>query len=79
MASQQKIIVITAGGAYAWVIVNALASRFENLEVVLEQPESKSLFLKRRARKIGWLQTVLPVRHDGHFTFRQALCRETDA
>lgn len=58
MASQQKIIVITAGGAYAWVIVNALASRFENLEVVLEQPESKSLFLKRRARKIGWLQTA---------------------
>lgn len=58
MASQQKIIVITAGGTYAWVIVNALASRFENLEVVLEQPESKSLFLKRRARKIGWLQTT---------------------
>jgi hypothetical protein len=58
MASQQKIIVITAGGAYAWVIVNALASRFENLEVVLEQPESKSLFLKRRARKIGWVQTA---------------------
>ena len=58
MASQNKIIVITAGGAYAWVIVNALANHFGNLEVVLEQPESKSLFLKRRARKIGWFQTA---------------------
>lgn len=58
MASQNKIIVITAGGAYAWVIVNALANRFDNLEVVLEQPESKGTFLKRRARKIGWFQTA---------------------
>ncbi|MEM5474153.1 formyl transferase [Hoeflea sp. AS60] len=58
MAKQNKIVVITAGGPYAWVIVNALASRFENLEVVLEQPESKSVFLKRRARKIGWFQTA---------------------
>lgn len=58
MASQNKIIVVTAGGAYAWVIVNALANRFDNLEVVLEQPESKAVFLKRRARKIGWFQTA---------------------
>lgn len=58
MASQNKIIVITAGGAYAWIIVNALAKQFGNLEVVLEQPESKALFLKRRARKIGWYQTA---------------------
>jgi hypothetical protein len=29
MASQQKFIVITAGGAYAWIIINALASRFD--------------------------------------------------
>lgn len=58
MASQNKIIVITAGGAYAWVIVNALKNRFDNLEVALEQPESKAVFLKRRARKIGWFRTA---------------------
>ncbi|WP_435662451.1 formyl transferase [Hoeflea sp.] len=58
MASQNKITVITAGGAYAWIIVNALAERFDNLELVLEQPESKAVFLKRRARKIGWFQTA---------------------
>ncbi|WP_417416967.1 formyl transferase [Hoeflea sp.] len=58
MARQSTILVITAGGAYAWVIINALASRFENLEVALEQPESKGLFLRRRARKVGWVQTA---------------------
>jgi len=58
MASQNKIIVITAGGAYAWVIINALGNRFDNLEVALEQPESKAVFLKRRARKIGWFRTA---------------------
>jgi len=58
MVKQNKILVITAGGPYAWAIVNALALRFDSLEVVLEQPESKSVFLKRRARKIGWFQTA---------------------
>src|SRR5690606_15962936 len=58
MAKHDKILVITAGGAYAWIIVNFLASRFANLEVALEQPESKGLFLRRRARKVGWFQTA---------------------
>ncbi|AKH99743.1 Formyl transferase [Hoeflea sp. IMCC20628] len=58
MSHAGKILVITAGGAYAWVIVNALASHFDIVEVALEQPESKSVFLKRRARKIGWFQTA---------------------
>lgn len=58
MARPHKILVITAGGAYAWVIVNALASGLGGVEVALEQPESKIVFLKRRARKIGWFQTA---------------------
>jgi len=58
MAERKKIMVVTAGGPYPWVIINALAERFDGVEVVLEQSESKALFLKRRARKIGWLQTA---------------------
>ena len=58
MARTDKILVITAGGAYAWAIVNVLASRFDGLEIALENPESKGLFLKRRARKLGWVQTA---------------------
>lgn len=58
MAKAPTILVITAGGPYPWIIINALAGRFGGIEVALEQPESKALFLKRRARKVGWLQTA---------------------
>ncbi|WP_412049588.1 formyl transferase [Hoeflea sp. Naph1] len=58
MATAPKILVITAGGPYPWVIINALAERFGGTEVALERPESKALFLRRRARKIGWLETA---------------------
>lgn len=53
-----KILVITAGGDYAWVVANALASHFDGVEVALEHPESKSVFLRRRARKLGLVQTA---------------------
>lgn len=58
MTKAPTILVITAGGPYPWIIINALARRFKGVEVALEQPESKALFLRRRARKIGWLQTA---------------------
>jgi folate-dependent phosphoribosylglycinamide formyltransferase PurN len=54
---QARIVCITAGGPYPWVLFNALGDAFGPLTVLLEQPESKKAFLKRRARKIGWLQT----------------------
>jgi folate-dependent phosphoribosylglycinamide formyltransferase PurN len=57
MAKPPRILVITAGGPYPWIIINALSAHFGGVEVALEQPESKALFLKRRARKIGWWQT----------------------
>ena len=80
MAKQDKILVITAGGAYAWIIVNSLASRFANLEVALEQPEPKGLFLRRRTRKLGWLQTAgqfgtMMISRFGK-RFAQARCQE---
>ena len=58
MTKTPTILIITSGGAYAWVIVNAIAARFDGVEVALENPESKSVFLKRRARKLGWVQAA---------------------
>jgi hypothetical protein len=58
MSKSPDDLVITAGGPYPWIIINALASRFEVSKWRLRQPESKRLFLKRRAGKIGWLQTA---------------------
>jgi folate-dependent phosphoribosylglycinamide formyltransferase PurN len=57
MARRPRILVITAGGPYPWIIINALAAHLGGVEVALEEPESKVLFLKRRARKLGWWQT----------------------
>ncbi|HEV7305775.1 formyl transferase [Ensifer sp.] len=49
-----RIIVVTAGGENPWVMINALAATFTDITVVEEQPESKGLFLRRRARRLGW-------------------------
>ncbi|MDO1584384.1 formyl transferase [Rhizobium oryzicola] len=35
-------------------MINALAGHFPNLHVIEEQYETKSLILKRRARRLGW-------------------------
>jgi folate-dependent phosphoribosylglycinamide formyltransferase PurN len=48
-----QIIIVTAGGRNPQILINAIESRFGNVTVLLEQPESKKLFLKRRIRKLG--------------------------
>ncbi|MCP4314737.1 MAG: formyl transferase [Hyphomicrobiales bacterium] len=55
---KHKILAITAGGPYPWVIINALADKFGPVTVVHEQPESKAHFLKRRAAKLGYVSTA---------------------
>jgi folate-dependent phosphoribosylglycinamide formyltransferase PurN len=56
--SPSRICVITAGGPYPWIIINALGEKFGPIDVLMEDPEPYSLFLKRRARKIGWFATA---------------------
>ena len=51
--SASGICVITAGGPYPWIIINALGQEFGPIDVLLEEPEPRAMFLKRRARKIG--------------------------
>jgi folate-dependent phosphoribosylglycinamide formyltransferase PurN len=51
------IVAVTAGGPYAWIIFNALAEAFGPITVIEEQPEPKSLFLRRRLRKFGFIET----------------------
>jgi folate-dependent phosphoribosylglycinamide formyltransferase PurN len=55
--SRPRILCITAGGPYPWVILNALGDAFGPLDVIVEEPEGKAAFLKRRARKAGWIST----------------------
>ncbi|OCO99075.1 MULTISPECIES: formyl transferase [unclassified Ensifer] len=53
-----RIVVVTAGGENPWIMINALAARFADITVIKEQPEAKGLFLRRRARKLGWLTAL---------------------
>ncbi len=53
--ANRQIVIVTAGGRNPQILINALDSRFGNVTVLLEQPESKTLFLKRRIRKLGLL------------------------
>lgn len=52
------ICVVTAGGPYPWIIVNALAEALGPVDVIVERPEPRGAFLRRRARKVGWLETA---------------------
>ncbi|MFX3679869.1 MAG: formyl transferase [Hyphomicrobiales bacterium] len=51
-----SIAVLTAGGQAPAMIVNALRAHYRDLIVFREPPELRGAFLKRRARKLGWLQ-----------------------
>ncbi|MCF3640904.1 formyl transferase [Rhizobium sp. TRM95111] len=52
------VAILTQGGPNPEIVVNALKTRFPDLVVIVEQPESKALFVRRRARKLGWLQAL---------------------
>jgi hypothetical protein len=52
-AANQQIVIVTAGGRNPQILINALDKSFGTVTVLLEQPESKKLFLKRRIRKLG--------------------------
>lgn len=47
------ILVMTAGGGNAWMIINHLRRHFPRVEVVEEQAESKRVLLARRRRRFG--------------------------
>jgi hypothetical protein len=53
-----QIVVVTAGGRNPQILINALHARFGHVTVLLEQPESKSVFLKRRIRKLGLITAL---------------------
>jgi methionyl-tRNA formyltransferase len=73
-----RLLVMTAGGVNPNVMINALAARFPDIHVFMEQPESKSAILKRRARRLGWivavgqLATMVASRLGKRFTVRRS-------
>jgi folate-dependent phosphoribosylglycinamide formyltransferase PurN len=56
--SAAGVCVVTAGGPYPWIIANALGDVFGPIDVIIEPPEPRGAFLKRRARKLGWFNVA---------------------
>ncbi|MFB9947295.1 formyl transferase [Rhizobium puerariae] len=52
--TSSRIVVMTAGGLNPQVMINALARHFPDLHVIREEPESKGMLLRRRAKRFGW-------------------------
>lgn len=52
----RPVVVMTAGGTNPRLVINELARHFPALTVIEEQPESKGLILRRRARRLGWIE-----------------------
>ena len=57
-AQAETVAVLIQPGPNPEIVVNALKTEFPNLVVIEEQPESRSLFIKRRAKKLGWVQAL---------------------
>jgi hypothetical protein len=57
-AANTSIVIVTAGGRNPRILINALHVRFGNVTVLLEHPELKKLFLKRRIRKLGLITAI---------------------
>lgn len=58
-ANDGLILVMTSGGPNPQVMINALSARWPGrIHVIEEQPESKGMILKRRARRLGWITAL---------------------
>ena len=52
------IVALTSGGPHAWITINALREHFGAFTVLREQPESSSVFWRRRLRLLGPLKVA---------------------
>ena len=54
----ETVAMLIQPGPNPEIVVNAVKTAFPNLVVIEEQPESKKLFIRRRAKKLGWIQAL---------------------
>ncbi|MDX3977604.1 formyl transferase [Shinella sp.] len=54
----ETVAMLIQPGPNPEIVVNAVKAAFPNLVVIEEQPESKKLFIRRRAKKLGWVQAL---------------------
>lgn len=57
-ARTETVVMLIQPGPNPEIVVNAVRPTFPNLVVIEEQPEPKKLFIRRRAKKLGWVQAL---------------------
>ena len=57
-ARMETVAILIQPGPNPEIVVNAMKAAFPNLVVIEEQPEPKKLFIRRRAKKLGWVQAL---------------------
>lgn len=57
-AKQGPVVVMTAGGLNPTIVVQHLVRAGMDIHVLLENPESKGEIVKRRAKKLGWINAL---------------------
>jgi len=74
----QTVAMLVQPGPNPEIVVNAVKAAFPNLVVIEEEPESKALFIRRRAKKLGWIQalgqlaTMVVSKYGKRFTTKRA-------
>ncbi|MCJ8052242.1 formyl transferase [Shinella curvata] len=74
----ETVVMLIQPGQNPEIVVNAVKPAFPNLVVIEEQPESKKLFIIRRAKKLGWVQalgqlaTMVVSKYGKRFTTKRA-------
>jgi hypothetical protein len=53
-ASSSPIVLLTAGGSLAWIVINSLRKRLGAITVIEEVSETKAEIFRRRVRLVGW-------------------------
>lgn len=54
MTGQGRVVVLATPGRSTNAVVNRLAAHFADVRLVLEEPEGRWLFVRRRAKRLGW-------------------------
>ncbi|MBC2773400.1 formyl transferase [Rhizobium sp. AQ_MP] len=58
VSRNRKVVVMTAGGLNPTIVIQHLARSGMDVEVILEEAESKGEIVRRRARRLGWINAL---------------------
>jgi phosphoribosylglycinamide formyltransferase-1 len=58
MTGPGRVVVLATPGRSTNAVVNRLAEHFADVRLVLEEPEGRWLFVRRRARRLGWRKVI---------------------